>query len=181
MFKWLLLSCLGFFLVACTQAPTSAQRAISVDQVGTITDIDRDARRVMMRLEGRTLTLRVADGVEEFDTLDEGDRVRFAYEEAVAVRMALPGEAETAASDTTSALALIGGASGNTAAATPFTATFLEYDQRSKTAQLALADGTTLSVFVAREMRSFARARTQGDQIIVESTSNRLVSIEKQS
>ncbi len=182
MFKWILLSCLGFFLVACSQAPTSAERDISVEQVGTITEIDRDARRVVMRLDGRMLTLRVAEGVEEFDTLEEGDRIRFAYEEAVAVRMALPGEADATGTDTATALAIASGATdAGGAEASRFSATFLAYDQRTKTAQLTLADGTTLSVFVNRELRSFAQARSPGDEIVIESTSNRLVSVEKQS
>ncbi len=181
MFKWILISCLGFVLMACDQTTTSAEREVAVERVGTITEIDQEARRVVLRADGRLVTLRVAPSVDGFDELEVSDRVRFAYEEAVAVSMALPGEAEAAASDATQALSLIGRPIGiNSTEAVLLAATFLDYDQRAKRATLELTDGSSLSVSVPRELRSFARARSPGDQILISSTISRAISIEKQ-
>ncbi len=179
--KWTFLTVLVFALAACDQGTTSAERQVNVENVGTITDLDREKRRVIIRVDGRLLTLRVSEEIESFDQLTQGDRVRFAYQEAVAVRMAFPGEAETVSSDSAGTVALASVPPDlNSSARSLFIATFLEYDPRSKQASLELADGSSLLVFVPSELRSFARARSRGDQILIESTFKRAVSIEEQ-
>lgn len=179
--KWILISCLGLLLMSCNQSSTSAERQVTFEQVGTITEIDKDARRVVLRADGRLITLRVAESVAAFDDLEIRDRVRFQYEEAVAVSMALPSEAEAAASDAAHALSLMGGSTGtNSTEEVLLSATFVEYDQRDKRATLELADGSSLSVFVPSELRGFARARSRGDQILITSAISRVISIEKQ-
>lgn len=179
MFRWAIFAMITLVLVACNQDVTSAETQTSVNTIGTIREIDKEARRMVLRIEGRTLTLQIPDSMVNFDLLEQGDRVRVEYEEATAVRMALPDEQDVLISEGITVVPPEGNLPGRVSAdGFVVSAEFLEYDNDAKRVWLLLSDGTYLSAFVPRQLRSFARARVPGDQILIGSSRVTVVSVE---
>lgn len=179
MFRLIVAAFVTLFLVACERDVTSAERNVSVNTIGTIRELDKDARTMVLRIDGRFLTMTATEQMVNFDQLEAGDRVRVQYEEAVAVRMALPEEEDLLVVQGAAVAAPAGGLPGALSGeAALLSATFLDYDQQTKRVRLELADGTFLSAYVPRELRGFTRARERGDQILIGSTTSRLISVE---
>ena len=171
-FRILAAAAMALLLAACDMMPagdvTSAERVETSTAVGTIREVDRANRRVVLRIDGRTLTLRANEAVPAFDIVEVGDRVRVTYTEAVAVDMALPddtGERETVAGGGLFVEAgTIGRAEGGVTSAVYEVVTF---DRGSNKATLITPEGETIVVDVPSELRAFARSRVPGDRVLI--------------
>lgn len=161
------------FLLALTAAcePQDvlfAERSETLNTVGTIRELDPESRRFVLRIEGRTLTLRATELMTNFDQLAVGDRVRVQYEELIAAEMALADDTGETLATGISGTAPEGERPGAAAVEVISTVVeFLAYDPQGKRATLRLNDGSITTVKVAREMRDFAKSRTVGDRILV--------------
>jgi hypothetical protein len=159
---------LGIALTGCSTFVTSAEQVETVESVGIIRTIDRTNRRLEVLADGQILTLKVNDQVSNFDQLELNDRIKVAYQEAVAVEMALPGDDGQPQSLNVEATAADGEKPGYAEIELEtFVVEFLAYDPRSKTATYRLQDGTVARAVVPRELRGFARSRTPGERVVV--------------
>ena len=171
-FRVLTAAALALTLAACDMMQggdvTSAEREETFTTVGTIQQVDRANRRVVLRIEGRTLTLRANEAVRAFDIVEPGDRVRATYTEAVAVDMALPddtGEREIMVAE---GIFVEPGQVGR-AAAEVMTGVYevVSFDRRANEATLINPEGEVIVVDVAPELRAFARSRVPGDRVLI--------------
>jgi len=164
---------LGLTLAGCgtTQAegPTAAERETAVIGTATVESIDQESREVVLRTEdGRQIGIVAGPEVRNLAQLEAGDVVRVEYYEAVAARMAEPGEAEDTMASTSAGRAAEGEKPGAFAAAvTEFTVEVVSYDPETAVAVLAMPDGEQRAVAVAPEMEDFAAARAPGDRVRV--------------
>jgi hypothetical protein len=170
--RFLAAAAMALLLAACDMMPagdvTSAERVETSTAVGTIREVDRVNRRVVLRIDGRTLTLRANEAVPAFDIVEVGDRVRVTYTEAVAVDMALPddtGERETVAGG---GLFVDAGTIGRVeGGVTSAVYEVVSFDRGSNKATLITPEGDTVVVDVAPELRDFARSRVPGDRVLI--------------
>ncbi len=160
---------LGVFLSlgACSgRDVTSAEMSDTRTVAGTIRDIDKANRRLVVRTDGAVLTLRATDTLRNFDQLKVGDRIRMNYTEAVALDMALPGE-EGTDSAAIAAAAPQGAKPGAAAAEVTSTVVeFLAYDPVDHFSTVRNAKGEIVTVKVPKDLRAFARSRRPGDRIL---------------
>jgi hypothetical protein len=163
---------MALLLAACDMMSggdvTSAERDATFTTVGTVREVDRANRRVVLRIEGRTLTLRANEAVPAFDIVEAGDRVRVTYTEAVAVDMALPGDTGERQVTAAGGVFVDSGTVGR-ASAGVMSGVYevVSYDRRTNKATLINPEGETVVVDVARELRAFARARVPGDRVLI--------------
>ena len=163
---------LALTLAACDLLPagdvTSADRDETFTTVGTVQSVDRVNRRVVLRIEGRTVTLRANEAVRAVDIIEPGDRVRVTYTEAIAVDMALPDDTGERQVTTTEGVFVDTGTVGR-AAAEVMSGVYevVSYDRWRHEATLINPEGATIVVDVPREMRAFARSRQPGDRVLI--------------
>jgi hypothetical protein len=163
---------LALTLAACDLLPagdvTSGERDETFTTVGTVQSVDRVNRRVVLRIEGRTLTLRANEAVPAFDIVEAGDRVRVTYTEAIAVDMALPDDTGERQVTTTEGVFVDTGTVGR-AAAEVMSGVYevVSYDRWNHEATLINPEGATVVVDVPRELRAFARSRAPGDRVLI--------------
>ena len=163
---------MALLLAACDTMPTgdvtSAERVETFTTVGTVREVDRANRRVVLRIDGRTLTLRANEAVPAFDIVEAGDRVRVSYTEAVAVDMALPDDTGERQATTAGGVFVDAGTIGRAeAGVTSAIYEVVSFDRRSNKATLITPEGETVVVDVAPELRDFARARVPGDRVLI--------------
>lgn len=155
-------------LSACSQVPQTAEREQTLSLTGVVQAIDRDARRVVVRGEDRTVQYRVGRQVRNFDQIEVGDQVTLDYLERVAVAMADPEDAGEPVTDIFGVRAPEGarpGAAGISVSSV--VVEFLGYDAVEHRASIRWPDGTEQSVLVPEELRRFAATRATGDRILV--------------
>jgi hypothetical protein len=153
---------------ACDNDVLSAQREKSISSVGTIREIDPEARRFVVRTDGQILTMRATETVRNFDQLEVGDRIRVNYLSSVAVAMASPGDPGQTEVASIGMVAPEGARPGIAGAEMiSVVMQFIAYDPRDHMATLRTSNGDILRVRVARELRGFARARQPGDRIAI--------------
>lgn len=167
------------FASACTVDTTTAERSETIKSSGTITEIDKDARRFIVRGNGKLTTLRATEQVRNFDQLEVGDKISFEFTEKVAVGMADPSDSGELAGLSYGSVAEPGERPGASAGGiATFVVDFLGYDAASNVATIRTADGTIEDVVVQPEMQSFARARAPGDRVVVAIRAALAVSVE---
>jgi hypothetical protein len=163
---------LALLLGACDmmqgQDVTSAARDETVTTVGTVREVDRANRRVVLRIDGRTVTLRANEAVPAFDIVEVGDRVRVTYTEAVAVDMALPEDSGERQVTVAEGVFVEAGTVGR-AAAEVMTGVYevVSFDRQRNEATLINPEGDLIIVDVAPELRPFARSRAPGDRVLI--------------
>ena len=176
----LLLAAVAATLVgACVQDVTTAGRSETIKSTGTITEIDKEARRFVVRGNGKLTTLRANEQVRNFDQLEVGDRIDFEFTEKVAVGMADPSDSGELAGLAYGSVAEPGQRPGASAGGiATFVVDFLGYDPASNVATIRTADGAVEEVIVQPEMQAFARARSPGDRVVVAIQTALAVSVE---
>jgi hypothetical protein len=74
--------------------PPVAAAGATKTATATVESVDKANRMVTLKSEqGKTMTVNVPEDVQAFDRLKKGDKIRMAYQEAMAVALIRPGEA----------------------------------------------------------------------------------------
>lgn len=165
-----LLVVFGLGLAGCAghaEVPETAERELSVVATAAVVSVDQDTRQVLLRTESDEL-IRVVAGpeVRNLAQIEAGDQVRVEYYEAVAARLAEPGEPSETTGLTATGRAAEGEKPGGYALATSdFVVEVVSYDPDTASAVVVMPDGAERAVSVAPEMRAFAAARQPGDRV----------------
>ena len=166
--RLILVSAILALTSACAQDVTTAERSETIKSTGTITEIDKEARRFIVRGDGKLTTLRATEQVRNFDQLEVGDRINFEFTEKIAVGMADPADSGELAGASYGSVAEPGARPGASAGGVvTFVVDFLGYDAASNIATIKTPDGEIEEVVVQPEMQAFARNRSPGDRIVV--------------
>lgn len=160
---------LVFLIAACAgNPPTRGEYEQSIHATARVVAIDREARRVTLRIGLRHRHLRYAPGVTGFDRRKVGDKIDVEYKEAVLLAVARDhGETPPVLQK----YKLSGETDGHPAVvfvrARRFTAEFLGIDQRSKIMTLRGPNGTYHSLLTPLQLRNFVATLRPGDVVSV--------------
>jgi hypothetical protein len=141
-------------------------RALEITAV--VETIDMKTRHIVLKTEdGRKLTIVAGPEVRNLAQLEPGDRVKAAYYESVAVRMAADD-----ASGTDTSAAVVRAPEGEKPAGAVGTSvrtivTLISYDPDTNVVTFSTPDGLPHSLIVKPEMRDFAQALKPGDRVEV--------------
>ncbi|MGR3662247.1 MAG: hypothetical protein ACU0CA_13855 [Paracoccaceae bacterium] len=167
--KLILASMLVIFAAACERNVSSAERTETVSLSGTVTEIDSEARRFIVKDGTRLTTFRASEQVKNFTQLAVGDEITLEYIESVAVSMAAPGSELIATGESMAAVAAEGQKPGAAVGdLITLTVEFLAYNTNNNVATIKLPDGNVVEVKVQPEIQSFAASRTPGDLVVVQ-------------
>ncbi|MHA1527766.1 MAG: hypothetical protein ACTSVG_02005 [Alphaproteobacteria bacterium] len=153
-------------LAACATPPEPASRMRTLETSAVVESIDMETRHILLKTEdGRKITIVAGPEVRNFAQLEPGDRVKAAYYESVAVRMAADD-----ASGTNSSAAVVRAPEGAKPAGAVGTSvstivTLISYDQDTSVVTFTTPDGLPHSLVVKPEMRDFAKALKPGDRV----------------
>lgn len=155
-------------IAACAPHDPRAEWEQSAKATARVTMIDRETRRMDIRVGFRNMSVRVAEGVEGFDSRRVGDVIDLIYYEAMLVALAPEAKGETKvltkyrlapATPERPAIAYV--------RARKFTAEFQDFDYQSNIATFKLPDGSYPILIVPQRLRPFVRTLLPGDRIAV--------------
>ena len=148
--------------------PPSASRSDVETRTAIVESVDEVTREIVLSSERGTLVVRAGDEVRNFDQITPGDSVHVTYYEAVAARMAEPGE-EIQMTEATAIGRAPEGAKPGVTTGTVIEAVveFVGYDSVTHTAVYRDPEGRLREANVQPELRAFAEGLTAGDIVAV--------------
>lgn len=135
-----------------------------------VQSVDLDSRQVLLRAEdGETISFTAGPEIRNLPQLEPGDRVTLDFVDAVAARLALPGDP-----DEPVAVAAMGRApegerpGGFVTSSVQMTVEFVSFDPITNDVTYIGPDGFTDSFTLqTAEMRAFAAGLSRGDRVLV--------------
>ena len=170
-------------LAACAgdaPAPETASREDVLTLEAVVQTVDLETRQVLLIDEtGQPLEFVAGPEVRNLPQLEPGDRVRIEYFEAVAARMAEPGDLDTPVAVAAAGRAAEGEKPGGfVAASEEMVVEFVSYDPATEIVTIVTPEGEVLSLPLrSAEMRAFAAGRSPGDRVHVTITESLAVAI----
>lgn len=159
----------GLLLFAgCTKELQTAEHRHSVRATALVEEIDREERRIKIRVNFQLHTLKVSDEVDAFDQIKVGDRFPLRYRHATTARQ-LPRDVELEPLDTKLKLsAPKDGRPGNALVQVRrITAEFVDYDYQSRLTTFRRADGSYVYLLATGPFQGFVVGLARGDRVEV--------------
>lgn len=155
-------------VAGCSQDSRSASWEQQVSTIGTVKEIDRPNRRMVVQVGWHRLTVRVSPAVERFDNRRVGDRIRVDYLKAV-VAAVEPADGRENVDVTRYHLSAPDGEKPGIAhlRVRQYSAEFIDYDYQSSLTTFKTPGGEYRQLLIPTRMRRFVRTLKLGDPVVV--------------
>jgi len=150
-------------------SPVGAEGIVTAS--ATVDKVDKENRKVTLKKEdGSKVTIKVPEGVRNFDQIKAGDTVTAKYSESIAMGIRKADEPPSAVQEESIARAPAGAKPGGEASmTTQISATVDNIDKSTREVTLTQPDGTKSEVKVPEDIKKFDNLK-KGDQVVVSAT-----------